>query len=96
MRPINIYKMYLNNNCKYGFYVQRDSWATVFAKILEIENVIEGNTIAGLAPYYNMPNGKNPKVYGEIFKNGIYKGVKEIPCPGSYGYSKYDPFKEEV
>ena len=28
--------MYLNNNCKYGFYVQRDSWATVFAKILEI------------------------------------------------------------
>ena len=50
--------MYHDNNCLFGFYVTRDSWASWRkAKVMSIEGVTEGKKIKGREPYYN-----NPKV----------------------------------
>lgn len=45
---INIYQMYIRNNCRFGFYVKRDSWqAGRYAKVVGIEWVEEGKMIKG-------------------------------------------------
>lgn len=59
---INIYQMYHENNCKFGFYVQRNSWAQVCAKITDIYGVFEGQRIKGAPPYFD-----NPKVRAEFY-----------------------------
>jgi hypothetical protein len=92
---MNIYEMYNANNYQYGFYVIRDSWATVIAQIIKIEGVDEGNEIYGKPPYYG-----NPKVFAEFYKvfdneidfafklchSGCLIEVKELSCPGTYAY----------
>lgn len=93
---MNIYQMYEQNNFKFGFYVIRDSWATIIAKVVNIEGVDEGNPINGISPYFG-----NPKVYAEFYKvldneddaalNLCHYGnlidVKELSCPGTYAYN---------
>ena len=92
---MNIYQMYKENNNKFGFYVIRDSWGTVIAKIISIEGVEEGEDINGNAPYFG-----NPKVNAEFYK--VFDNeedyafrlcndynlidVKELSCPGTYAY----------
>jgi hypothetical protein len=50
---INIYQMYVKNNCKLGFYVRSDKWRKErFAKVVEIQNVEDGKMIEGEPPYY--------------------------------------------
>jgi hypothetical protein len=50
---INIYQMYVKNNCKLGFYVRSDKWRHErFAKVVEIQNVEEGKMIEGEPPYF--------------------------------------------
>ncbi len=56
---INIYQMYIENGCKYGFYVRRDSWhQNRYAKVISIEWVVEGKMIKGKPPYFG--GFKNP------------------------------------
>lgn len=56
---INIYQMYVRNDCKFGFYVKRDSWREGrFAKVTAIEWVAEGKMIKGDPPYFG--GFKNP------------------------------------
>lgn len=92
---MNIYQMYHHNNMQFGFYVIRDSWATVIAKIIEIEGVEEGKPIPGKFPYF-----KNQTVIASFYKVdnteddaaavlcmfGKNIGVDKISCPGSYAY----------
>lgn len=59
----NIYQMYHDNKCKFGFYVIKDSWRTIVAKVISIQNVKEGEKIIGNEPYYN-----NPLVTAEFYK----------------------------
>jgi hypothetical protein len=50
---INIYQMYVKNNCKLGFYVRSDKWRQErFAKVVEIQHVEDGKMIEGEPPYY--------------------------------------------
>ena len=77
--------MYKENNYKFGFFVVRDSWTTVKAKITGIENVTEGAKIKGRHPYYG-----NPKVKAEFYKNGTFQKVGFISCAGTFSYSKLD------
>ena len=50
---INIYQMYVKNNCKLGFYVRSDKWRQErFAKVVEIQNVEDGKMIEGESPYF--------------------------------------------
>lgn len=92
---MNIYQMYYYNNKKFGFWVRRNSWENIIAKIILIENVIEGQKILGKYPYY-----KNQKVFAEFYKidslaenllpigNAI--NIGEISCPGTYAYFLID------
>ncbi|MEP0349463.1 MAG: hypothetical protein ABJD84_02195 [Reichenbachiella sp.] len=51
--------MYIRNGCRFGFFVRRDSWEREkYAKVLEIEFVIEGKMIKGEPPYFG--GFKNP------------------------------------
>jgi hypothetical protein len=93
---MNIYEMYKANNYSFGFYVIRDSWETIIAKVTGIEGVEEGSPIYGRAPYYG-----SPKVYCEIYKvedntaaravdlchTGRFVEKTEISCPGTYSYN---------
>jgi hypothetical protein len=50
---INIYQMYIENQCRFGFYVTRDSWrAGRYAKVVGIEFVEEGKMIKGNPPHF--------------------------------------------
>ena len=94
---MNIYQMYHKNNCTLDFYVVRDSWKTIIAKIINIENVIIGKKIIGKYPYYN-----NPKVLAEFYKvpdnevNESWRFCTQnnlietnfLSCPGTYAYSQ--------
>ena len=45
--------MYVKNNCRFGFYVHRDSWHPLrYAKVTTIEGVIEGKMPEGKPPYF--------------------------------------------
>lgn len=96
---MNIYQMYHKNNCQFNFYVIRDSWSTVIAKIIGIDGVNEGDSINGKPPYYG-----NPKVYAELYKvddnesdiaerlchSGCFIEETELSCPGTYAYEMVD------
>jgi hypothetical protein len=50
----NIYQMYVENGCKFEFYVTRDSWSgSKYARVVSIEGVEEGIIIEGDPPYFN-------------------------------------------
>lgn len=53
MVKLNIYQMCIKNNCRFGFYVHRDSWYPIrYAKVTAIEGVEEGKMIEGKPPYF--------------------------------------------
>jgi hypothetical protein len=58
---INLFQMYIKNDCRMGFYVTRDTWRSDrYAKVTAIECVIYGNMIEGEPPYFgnlNYPPG---------------------------------------
>jgi hypothetical protein len=59
MESINIYQMYVQNGCRFGFYVRRDSWKPGrFAKVVAIQWVEDGKMIKGNPPYFG--GFKNP------------------------------------
>ena len=69
---INIYQMYIENECKFGFYVTRDSWSdNKYAQVIGIGGVKEGEMIEGEPPYFNRkyPEG-HPKA-GKIWQREI-------------------------
>jgi hypothetical protein len=56
---INIYQMYVRNNCKLGFYITRNSWRSDrYAKVVNIQWVQDGEMIKGEPPYFG--GFKNP------------------------------------
>jgi hypothetical protein len=92
--------MYHLNGCRYGFFVKRNTWGRIIAKIIEIDGVVEGDRIKGRDPYYN-----NPKVKAEFYRvegaryisnpidyciSDSFDNVNEISCPGTWAYSMYE------
>lgn len=84
MAAMNIYQMYVANGNRVGFFVVRDSWDTIFAKVTMVNDREEG-VLPGDPPYHG-----NPPVMGEIYKKStgrlVQKAVK-ISCPGTYAYT---------
>lgn len=83
---MNVYQMYYANNKKYGFFVQRNTWSNVIAKILEIDGVKEGDDIQGKNPYFN-----NQKVIAKFYKldndGNRSSTTGELSCPSNYSYN---------
>lgn len=63
----NLYELYIENGCKYGFCVRRNSWADYRkAKVIKIEGVIDGQMINGDPPYFTAPYPKGHPKHGKI------------------------------
>jgi len=81
--------MYHFNGCKFGFFVQRNTWGATVAQIISIEGVKEGEKIPGKSPYF-----KCNKVYSNIFKIDKEGNKNIMPtrvasllfCPATYSY----------
>lgn len=50
----NLFEIYIENDCKLGFFVTRDSWSNnKIARVVAIDGVIDGQPIDGKPPYFN-------------------------------------------
>lgn len=71
---LNIYQMYMQNACRLGFYVKRDTWRSGrFARVIGIQWVEDGKPIKGKPPYYG--GFKNPPGYPRA---GKIMGPREV------------------
>lgn len=79
---LNIYQMYEKQGNKVGFFVVRDSWANIYAKVTSVGGKQQG-PLKGKPPYYG-----NPVVKMDVYnKNGtIQKTDQLLSCPGTYAY----------
>jgi hypothetical protein len=51
--PLNMYQMYIQNKCRFGFYVHKNSWHPIkYAKVTAIEGVVDGKMPEGKPPYF--------------------------------------------
>lgn len=69
----NIFQMYVENGCKYGFFVTRDSWsAGRYAKVVNIDGVEDGEIIKRTPPYFtrHYPNGHLKA--GKVWKRYVH------------------------
>lgn len=83
----NIYQMYEANNNKAGFYVRRDSWSTIYARVATVAGRTEG-PLQGKPPYY----GNSPVTMDVFNNNGSVQGTNQpLSCPGTYAYKRFEP-----
>ena len=98
---MNIFEMYYKNGKQAGFWVRRDSWRNIVAKVVSISGFKEGSLKGvGRFPFFN-----DAEVYAEIYKieGGTLKrenpkfGFKKdepdlaiISSPGTYAYTLID------
>lgn len=91
---MNVYEMYYNNGKKFPYFIQRSTWGKTLAKVISIENTIDGKDIPGKAPYFG-----NPKVMAEFYTFNTHEecsidncttenldNVSEVRSPGNYSY----------
>lgn len=79
----NIYQMYNYNHHKFNFWVQRDNWDNVIAKIISISDTTEGQKIPGKKPYYN-----NLTVIAEFYNLDLQLlDTGELKNPGNFSYN---------
>jgi hypothetical protein len=85
----NVYQMYQKHR-KFGFWVRRNTWGTVIAKIVGIRGVVEGKSISGKGPYYGVKGKGSPFVYAEFYRGFSrpekYLNRGTLSCPGTYAY----------
>jgi hypothetical protein len=68
----NIYEMYVENGCRFGFYVTRDSWKEDrYAEVIGIDGVEDGKMIEGEPPYFNRVYPDNHPNARKIWQRGI-------------------------
>ena len=83
----NIYQMYAGNDDSVGFFVRRDSWSSIYAKVVSIAGK-ESGPLDGKPPYHG-----NPTVMMLVYKNDgtVKSGPDKMSCPGTYAYRQIDP-----
>jgi hypothetical protein len=102
---MNIYQMYVKNECRFGFYVKRDSWREGrYAKVIAIEWVEDGKMIKGDPPYFG--GFKNPPGHPRAGKtmgprsvtlqaNWLENGQMVTDCGGNYSWIQVYPNVKE-
>lgn len=98
---INIYQMYVENNCRLGFFVTRDTWSQGnYAKVVAIEWVTDGKMIKGNPPYFggfrNPPGHRRAgKIMGPrlvtLQANWLQGGQMITDCGGNYCWTRVFP-----
>lgn len=69
----NIYRIYQFKTLKFDFFVKKYDDDNYIAKIKSIENVIEGEKIEGIYPFYN-----NQEVIVDLYLIDNYKNLGQI------------------
>lgn len=98
---LNIYQMYVKNDCSLGFYVRRNSWhPSRYAKVVDIQWVENGKMIKGEPPYFG--GFKNPpghpragKTMGprlvKLEADWMEEGYMITDCGGTYSWEQVYP-----
>ena len=95
----NIYQMYVENGCKLGFYVTRDTWSDdKYAQVVGIDGVKDGEMIEGEPPYFNRVYPESHPKAGKIWQRGITLkaawfdgGIHEGSTGGVYSFTRVYP-----
>lgn len=95
----NIFQMYMENNCKFGFYVTRNSWSNVkYAMVVGIDDVEEGKPIEGLPPYFTRKYQEGHSKEGRVWRRIVYLkadwldgGKYDTDCGGTYAWTRVYP-----
>lgn len=101
MKP-NIYQMYMENGCKFGFFITRDSWrADRYAMVVGIDGVEEGKPIEGQPPYFNRYYPESHPKAGKTWKRFVHleapwfdSGEYETDCGGNYSWTRVYPAQQ--
>ena len=73
---LNVFQMYVANECKPGFWLRRTTWANTGACVISV------GPLAGSPPYFG-----NPKVCADIFDlstGALKEAGARLPVPGTY------------
>jgi len=87
---MNIYEMYVQNNNKVGFWIQRNSWHKYIAKVVEVQNKTTG-ALSGRSPYYN-----NSLVLVDIYDIDTMELSINWDNPKNYSLSNAGTFSYEL
>lgn len=79
---MNVYEMYQANGNKAGFWIRRDNWGRIVAKVLKVGGKERG-ALPGKAPYFG-----NPAVLAVFVESasGQVKDQSQVSCPGTGAY----------
>ena len=91
---MNVYEMFYKNNFLLGFWVRRDNWKNVKAKIILIDGFEEGKRPKGCGryPYFNYKADENKEGPRQVLAEFYNASTNElmsrdcISCPGNYSY----------
>lgn len=79
---LNVYSMFFVNEKKCGFWIQRNSWSNLIARVISI------GPWQGPPPYYG-----NPAVSVDVYKWNnsfrewrLHEENSLLRCPGTHGY----------
>lgn len=84
----NVYQMYSHNCNTVGFWIQRESWGNIVARVLSIDGQASG-ALPGKPPYYGIP-----KVIVAIYASAdgtLKDSATLLSCPGNYSYREIEP-----
>jgi hypothetical protein len=96
---MNLFEMYVDNDCKFGFYVTRDSWSNgKYAIVIAIDGVDEGKMIDGTPPYFTRKYPEEHPKAEKTWKRLVYlkaswfdNGTYETDCGGNYSWTRVFP-----
>lgn len=69
----NLFQMYMENNCRFGFFVTRESWSDgKYAKVIGIDGAKEGEPLEGEPPYFIRKYPAGHAKAGITWKRNVY------------------------
>ena len=91
--------MYVDNGCKFGFYVTKNSWSNEkYAMVFGIDGVEEGKMIKGKPPYFIRKYPKGHPKAGNIWPRIVFlkpswldRKILEDGNGGTYAWSRVYP-----
>lgn len=70
----NIFTLYVKSGCKLGFMVHKESWSSEkVAKVIYIDDVIDGEMINGVGPYYYVGYPRKIVMVASWAEGGYYE-----------------------
>ena len=99
LKNLNIFQMYVENNCQFGFYVTRRSWSDKhYAMVVGIDGVKNGEMFEGEPPYFVRKYPADHLKEGRVWKRTVHlkadwldNGIYDTDCGGTYAWTRVYP-----